>query len=275
MVKGDFMFTKKFSLDVAYSTGVRRVLDYFSFFILAIGLGGLACAAALVILGVVDFYTLGFQMAPLIKMLQHVSTNATGALHYGGTTIQEIMRPYLSAEIAQQSMGRDIISVDVANYDFRNLFIKLIPTMLILKLFVDTISIGWTKIALDLNVNKPVSLRYLFSFYYLTPRVFVVNLIVGIATIIGTALFVIPGIFVYQRLRFSKYFIIDKNLSIIKALQASWALTEQATLQLFGFTVISIVLETIGHILVLTYLFLIPLQNQVEANVYQQMLEAK
>lgn len=269
------MFTKKFSLDVAYSTGARTVLNYFSFFMMAIGVGGLACAAALVILGVVDYYTLGYQMAPLIKMVQHVSTSATGALHYGGTTIQELLRPYLSSEIAQQSMGRDIISVDVASYELRDLLIRLIPTMLILKLFIDTITIGWTKIALDLNVNKPVSLSYLFSFYYLTPRVFIVNFIVGLATILGTALFVIPGIFLYQRLRFSKYFIIDKNLGIVKALQASWALTEQATLQLFGFTMISVVLEAIGHILVMTYLFLVPLQNQVEANVYRQMLDAK
>lgn len=269
------MFTKKFSLETAYGQGVRTVLNYFTFFLAAIFIGALTCAVALMFLGVIDFHALRYHAAPLLKMFHHISTSATGALHYGGTTIQESLRPYLASEIAQQTMGRDMVSIDVNSYDSAYLFSVMAPTMLVLKLVIDMISVGWTKIALDLNANKSVTLRYLFDYYYLVPRVFVVNLIVGVATLLGCMLFVLPGIFVYQRLRFAKFFVIDKNLGIVKALQASWALTQGATLQLFGFTLISVLLETFGNLLVVTYLFLSPLQNQVEANVYRQMLSGK
>lgn len=267
------MFTKKFSLDLAYGQGARMVLNYFTFFLVAMVVGSLTCAAALMFLGVIDFYALRYHIAPLLKMFQHVLNSSTGALHYGGTTIQELLRPYLASDIAQQTMGRDMVSVDINSYDSAYLFSIMAPTMLMLKLVIDMISIGWTKIALELNANKPVTLRYLFDYYYLVPRVFVVNLIVGVLTLAGCMLFIVPGIFVYQRLRFAKFFVIDKNLGIVKALQASWALTQDAVLQLFGFTLISVLLETLGNLLVVTYLFLSPLQNQVEANVYRQMVK--
>jgi hypothetical protein len=267
------MFTKKFSLETAYGQGARMVLNYFTFFLAAMVIGALTCGAALMFLGVFDFYALRYHVAPLLKMFHHVLNSATGALHYGGTTIQESLSPYLSSDIAQQTMGREMSSVDVNSYDSAYLFSVMIPTMLVLKLVVDMISIGWTKIALELNANKPVTVRYLFDYYYLVPRVFVVNLIVGVLTLAGCMLFILPGIFVYQRLRFAKFFVIDKNLGIVKALQASWALTQGAVLQLFGFTLISVLLETLGNLLVVTYLFLSPLQNQVEANVYRQMVK--
>lgn len=269
------MFNPKFSLQLAYANGFRIVLNYFSFFLFSIGVGGIACAISLIVLGVIDFNALRYHMAPLLKMFHHVFDNFSGALHYQGTTIHEIVKPYLSSEIAQQTIGRDIVSIDASAYDFKYLLSIVVPTMLVLKLFVDMIAIGWTKIALDLIDKKSVSVRYLFQYYYLVPRVFLVSLIVGILTTLGTILFIIPGIFVYERLRFSRYFIIDKNLSIIKALQASWSLTEKSVFPLFGFTMVAVVVESISNVLVVAYLFLTPLQNQVEADVYRQLIDAK
>lgn len=269
------MLNPKFSLQLAYANGFRTVLNNFSFFLLSIGVGSFACAVALVVLGVVDFYTLRYHMAPLLKMFHHVFNNFSGALHYPGTTIHEIVKPYLSSEIAQQTIGRDIVSIDVSVYDVKYLLSVIVPTMLALKLVFEMIAVGWTKIALDLADKKEVSVRYLFQYYYLVPRVFVVSLIVGIVTILGALLFIVPGIFVYQRLRFSRYFIIDKNLSIIKALQASWALTEKSVVPLFGFTMVAVIIESIANMLVVAYMFLTPLQNQVEADVYRQLIDAK
>jgi hypothetical protein len=269
------MFSKKFSLDTAYTQGASVVFNHFMFFLVAIIVGGLVAGAALVVLGVLDFYALRHHIAPLLKLFHHVSNSATGAVHYGGATVQEAVRPYLTPEIAAQTLGRDMISVDVKSYDQTYLVSVLLPTMLVLKLVADMISIGWTKIALDFNSKSTASLNYLFKYYYLVPRVFVINLIVGVLTILGCMLFVVPGIFIYQRLRFAKYFVIDKNLSIAKAFNASWALTEGAVVALFGFTIVSVLVEALGQVLVVLYLFTSPLQNQVDANVYRQMLDNK
>lgn len=267
------MFSRKFSLDTAYTAAFRTVLNNFMFFLIAMLVGGFAIAIAFLFLGFIDLVALRHHFGSLIPIFHKIATSATGLLHYGGTTIHESVSTYVSPQVAQQLLGQNVGTVDIKTYDKALLLSALLPAMIALKMVVDMISIGWTKIALDLNVKQAVSLRYLFSYYYLVPRVFVVNLVVGVLTLLGTMLFIIPGIFVYQRLRFAKFFIIDKNLSIVKGLQASWALTEGATLQLFGFTILSVLLESFGAALLILWVFISPLQNQAEANVYRQMLE--
>jgi len=269
------MFTKRFSLESAYATGGRIVMNYFTFFLFATGIGIVACAIHLVVLGVIDFFALRYHMAPLIKMFQHAFNSATGSLHHAGFTVRDAVSSYVPADLMNQTLGRDMISFDISQYDIMYILSWVLPTALALKLFLDMISVGWTKIALDLNAGKKVSARYLYQFYYLVPRVFLVNLIVGLATIVGFLLFLVPGIFIYQRFRFAKYFIIDKNLSMVKALQSSWALTDGAVLQLFGFSVLSLMLDSLGNLIVVVGLFMTPLQNQVEANVYSQLLSAR
>jgi len=265
------MFNQKFSLESAYSTGAKTVFNHFMFFFVSIVAGILAGAIYLAALGIVDIASLHYHVAALTKMFGHAFSMPTGSLHYAGTTVHESLRSYLSADVASQVLGRDVISIDVSGSELAHILSWLVPTALLFKMFLDMMAIGWTKLALDLNSKNTVSLRYLYEFYYLVPRVFVVNLIVGLVTMAGLMVFLVPGLFVYERLRFSKYFIIDKNLSIVKSLQASWALTEGSVLHLVGFTLISVIIGSLGHLLILAILFTAPLQNQTEANVYRQL----
>ena len=267
------MFNQKFSLESAYSTGAKTVLNHIIFFVASMAAGLIGCAAYLVTLGIIDMNvgSMRYHILALVNMFKHVLDSSTGPLHYTGTTVQESVRSYFSADVAGQILGHDVISIDVSGYDIAYIASWLIPTALVLKLLLDVITIGWTKLALDLNSKKDVSFKYMYEFYYLAPRVFVVNLIVGLATMAAALVFLVPGIFVYERLRFSKYFIIDKNLSIVKSLQASWALTEGSVLHLFGFTMISTLIKSLSNVLVLGAVFTVPLANQAEANVYLQM----
>lgn len=271
------MVIKKFSLDTAYTQGARTVVNYFGFFLLALAVGGLAIAAALAILGYIDFYAFRGNFLSLAQMFHQLANSATGAFHYAGTTVYERVSSMVSPQAAQQFVAPNVSSVDIKAQlpDLAKFLSLLAPTLLILKLVIDMISIGWTKIALSLNANQPISIRYLFSYYYLVPRVFVVNLIVGLATLVGFALLIIPGIFIHQRLRFAKYFVIDKNLGIVKALQASWALTEGSVVHLCGYSVIATILESIAVAFGLLWLFVTPLANQVDANVYRQLVDGK
>lgn len=269
------MFTKRFSLESAYATGGRIVINYFTFFFFASTFGIVACAIHLMVLGVVDFFALRYHIAPLIKMFQNAFNSATGPLHHAGFTVRDAVSTYLPSDLMNQTLGRDTISFDISGYDIMYILSWVVPTALVLKFVLDMISVGWTKIALDLNVGKAVSVRYLYQYYYLVPRVFLVNLIVGLATIAGFLLFLLPGIFIYQRFRFAKYFIIDKNLGMFKALQSSWAITDGAVLQLFGFSMISLILESLGNLIVVVSFFITPLQNQVEANVYTQLVSLR
>jgi len=269
------MFDKRFSLDTAYALSARIVLNYFPFFVLAIAVSVFACAVYLAVLSLIDIFALRYHLAPLMKMFYQVFYSATGSLHYTGFYMRDIIGSYFPSEITQQVFGRDVISFDISDYEWFYVFSWIIPTALALKLFLDVIFIGWTKIAIDLNDNKQVSISYLFKYYYLAPRVFVVNFVVGLLTLFGCFLFIIPGVFIYQRLRFSKHFIIDKNLSIIKSLQSSWALTKDSVVSLLGFSMISVVFDSVSITVLLAGLFFIPLHNQAEAHVYVQMMSIK
>ena len=267
------MFNQKFSIETACSNGAKNVFNYYMFFFISILVGILGCALYLVVMGVLDIAIFRYHFVPLTKMFAHSFNSVTGSVHYAGASIQEIVRAYLPIDVANQTIGSDFISVDMSRYDLTYLLSWLLPIALIHKLILEMLSIGWTKVALDVNTSKKISLRYMYEFYYLVPRVFVVTILVGIITLICTALFIIPGVLVFQRLRFARYFIIDKNLSILKSLQASWALTEGSVLHLIGFSLLLLIIGSISYILILGLLFVLPFKNQAEAQVYRQLIK--
>lgn len=265
------MFTKKISLETAYYSGGKTVMNNFLFFVFAIGIGSLAGGFFLMGLGLVDFVVLKQYFTELIRLFEQTLTSATGSIHHETISVHGAMTSFIPQEYLQHIMNMDPASINIAKEDVRHILAWIIPTALVFKMFIDIISTGWIKVALDLNAGKKVSYKYLFEYYYLVPRVFITNLIVGAATIAGSLLFLLPGLFIYQRLRFAKFFIIDKNLSIVKALQASWDATQGSVLHLTGFSLITIMLDKIADVFFVVKLFVIPLQNQTETNVYEQL----
>jgi hypothetical protein len=265
------MFTKKFSLETAYYSGGKIVMNNFVFFLLAIGIGSFAGGLFLMSLGLVDFMILKQHVLELVRLFEQTMTSATGSVHHQAISVYGALRSFVPQDYLIHVMNMDPASIDIAKEDIRHILTWIIPTALVFKLFVDMISTGWVKVALDLNAGKKVSIKYIFEYYYLVPRVFIANLIVGAVTIAGSLLFLLPGLFIYQRLRFARFFIIDKNLSIVKALQASWNATQGSVLHLTGFSLITIMLDKIADVFFVIKLFVIPLQNQTETNVYEQL----
>jgi hypothetical protein len=266
------MLDSKFSLTQAYYKGGKIVVDNFMFFIVATVIGSLAVVFYLTALGIIDFMLLKNHIYSLVKLFQETATSATGSLHHEDFAMHTAIAKHIPQDLLQQFMDMDVVSFNIAKEDISKIITWVIPTALLLKLFVDMMMVGWIKIALDLNANKKVTFKYLFEYYYLTPRVFLANLVIGLATIAGLMLFIVPGIFVYQRLRFAKFFIIDKNLSIVKALQSSWSFTQGSVLELTGFSLISLMLSNIANFVFILKVFVLPVQNQTETNIYQQLL---
>ncbi len=265
------MLNGKFSLTEGYYKGGKIVIDNFMFFMMATAIGVLAVACYLAVLGIIDFMLLKNHIYSLVKLFQQTATSATGSLYHENFAMHTALAKNIPEDLLQQFVDMDIVSFNIAKEDLTKIITWIIPTALLLKLFVDIMMVGWIKIALDINANKKVTFKYLFEYYYLAPRVFLANLVVNLATIIGLLLFIVPGIFVYQRLRFAKFFIIDKNLSIIKALQSSWALTQDSVLELTGFSLISLMLNNIANFVFILKVFVLPLKNQTETNIYQQL----
>lgn len=267
------MLNKRFSLYDAYNFGFKSVLNHFVFFLLTMFVGSIASLVFLSFLGVLDYWMFHEHFQTLIKTFSHAMNEATGAIHQAGTTIHDHMQGIIPASFTKHLSPKDVVSIDIAGQDFTALAKLLLPVALGFKLFLEVIAVGWSKMALDLQENKPVDLEYLYKFYYFVPRVFVVNLVVGLLSMLGFMLLFVPGVFVYQRLRFARYFVIDKDQSIMQALESSWKMTEGSVIHLVGYTVFAGLLAGLSNTLFLTALFLFPLAYLVEASVYRQMVK--
>jgi len=87
------------------------------------------------------------------------------------------------------------------------------------------------------------------------------NFLFSVAVGIGTILLIIPGIYLFVRLQFFGYYIVDKNASgtdaIIESLQKSWELTRGIAgkvflldLALFGLTILGAIPLGLGLFIV-------------------------
>ena len=268
------MVNKRFSLHDAYSFGVKTVTNHFGFFTVSMLLGAVAAAAVLSFLGLIDYMAFKDHFESLINLSSEAMRDPMGVVNYAGQTVHEHARINLPVSVAKYITPSDMIfSLDISRQDLMEAFKMLLPVVILFKLFLEVISIGWTKIALDLQVNKTVEYSYLYKFYAFAPRVIVVELISGVVMLVGLALFVFPGIFIFQRLRFAKYFVIDKDQSVMQALESSWRLTEGSVVHLVGYSMFAMLLMALSRLFFPAMFFLVPLSFQVDANVYRQMVK--
>jgi hypothetical protein len=179
------------------------------------------------------------------------------------------------------------VHIHVDRQEIINFWQKMIPAAIVFKFVLDLLAVGYIKVALDAKANKPVEFSNLYANYWLVPSYFIVNIITHLVTVLGffivgkftggfsfvSILFLIPGLFIYQRLRLAKFFVIDKNYRIDQALQASWCATADCWANLTAFSVIEMMVNAIGHVLILSSFVIFPLGFQVETDVYRQLVK--
>ena len=84
-------------------------------------------------------------------------------------------------------------------------------------------------------------------------------------------LFVLPGVYVYQRLRFAKLYVIDKHMGVLQALEASWKATDGQILELVAFSLIAAVVRSLTSVVFVLSFVVNPLHHEAEVAVYRQL----
>ena len=136
------------------------------------------------------------------------------------------------------------------------------------------LSLGFIKIMLLLVQDEYVTAADLFNNFKLFLSYFVASFLYGIAVTIGLFLLIVPGIFIAIRFQFYPYFIIEENISSFEALQKSYYLSENLTLELFLLGVVVIALNIMGILLFgVGILFTYPLTTMATAVVYKSLVE--
>ncbi len=135
------------------------------------------------------------------------------------------------------------------------------------------IQIGIIKIVLDLYDGKPLNLVNLYSMFYLAPRFLGASILYGLVILVGFVLLIIPGIYLAIRLQFYSFLIVDKNAGVVDSLKKSWALTQGTALNLFLFTLLIVILNIVGAIVLFVGLIVtIPTTTMAAVYVYRKLL---
>lgn len=282
------MLKRKFNTSDAYSFGMRNVLDYFLYFFVASVVGILVTGCFLKLTGFINNWEdITQHFGELSRFFHESMKDAGGALGHSKHSHDTYMQQWVPAQMSQFFSKLKIFQFHIDVTTLQDSLKKLVPMALVFKFVIDLLGVGYVKMALDLQDKKKVGFAHFYSYYRLVPKYFVTNLIVQLATVgcfavvsmvlgdvsIFSALLLVPGVFVYQRLRLAKFFVVDKNQSIDKALKSSWKATADCWAQLAGLSVIEMIFNALGHLLLLTSFLLFPLCYQVESHVYRQMVK--
>lgn len=225
-------------------------------------------------------------------------------------SFSQILRQIMQADYSIPKNSLMKKEIKAVLFEQRYLIGMVVPVIVFL---FTCMTIGFVKIAFALHDKKNCSWRFLYQFYALVPRVFATwmimlgllclltclgivgcvliwnsnvpidqvqrNLILGSYAILLCLLVLFMLIFIYQRLRFATYFIIDKNLSVRNAFKSSWKLTAGSVLHLFCFSVVSMMLSILDVLIPIqlikhffSFLYFMFLE-QANVSVFRQMLK--
>lgn len=114
----------------------------------------------------------------------------------------------------------------------------------IISLIINTIFfIGFTRIALSFLDGKTPHYSYLWdNLNSKIWKVIISSLLFLLIIAGGLVLLIVPGIIFLLRLNFYMYFIVDRDMGPIEALKASWRVTQNNVIKLFGVNIILMLL---------------------------------
>lgn len=136
------------------------------------------------------------------------------------------------------------------------------------------LSLGFIKIMLFLVQDKYVTVADMFNNFRPFLSYFVASFLYGIAVSIGLLLLIAPGIWVAIRFQFYPYFILEDGDSSFIALQKSYNLSQNLTMELLWFGVAVVILNIIGALLMgIGIIFTYPLTTMATAVIYRSLIE--
>jgi len=136
------------------------------------------------------------------------------------------------------------------------------------------LTLGFTKVMLLLVQDAYVEVVDMFNNFRTFLSFFVASLLYNIAVLLGLFLLIAPGIFIAIRFQFFPYFIIEQGDSSFTALQKSYYLSQNLTLELFLFGITVVALNAFGVLLMgIGIIFTYPLTTMATAVIYKSLTE--
>ncbi len=119
--------------------------------------------------------------------------------------------------------------------------VNLLSTVLSIFFFI-----GVTQVTLKIYDKEKTGYDDLFTHIPTFFNYLAVSLFVGIATLVGFILLIIPGIIWATRFQLAPYLVIDKGMGPFEAMRESWRITKGQTLNLIGYGFVLGVIGILG-----------------------------
>jgi hypothetical protein len=108
------------------------------------------------------------------------------------------------------------------------------------------VAVGVTRIYLSAARGRTANFADIFSGWDRFGHMLATQFLVGLIVIAGFICFIVPGIIAMLGLSFAQYFVVDRRMSPVEAIAASWEVTKGHKLSLFGFGFLAIGVIFIG-----------------------------
>lgn len=139
------------------------------------------------------------------------------------------------------------------------------------------INLGAIRIFMNIAFGRETELMMLFSGGRHFLPALLASILIGLGTVLGFILLIIPGVIFALMMYFSLYLIVDRNLGPIEAMTESMALTDGNKITIFvvslviGLLVVGLSCVTLG----LGALVLVPMVSLAQAVMYHSLVKQK
>lgn len=231
------------------------------------------------------------------------------SMKFTGFNFYDLLKLFISEDILNHSL-QTMSFKEYFNVVLLPKKIVLVPFLMLYLSFVMTVSIGYIKTALNFQSDKKATLHDMYQYMYLLPQYLfgkiimflvcfvplMVMFFIGFLVLafymsmlkqntpptthaelifIGIAFIVMFAFvfYLYQRLRFIKYFIIDKEISAFKATKLSWDVTRGNVISLSLFSLVAVLVGAVHPMSGLFIMVSLWLNQQAEVSLYHQMTQ--
>lgn len=237
------MNQKKFSIVASLRFGFYTVVDNIVFFLSLQSIIALILIAAFFIIGGMLYLCFPTEVIALFKSI--TENNA----EIGKKIIRALMeKSYFMAPV-------------------------IIFCILSMNILYRYLMLGLVRISFDFYDHHTSQLNRLFGSLTIALKAFVASLLYNLMIVLGTLLFVIPGIIAAIRFSLYQQVLLDQNVSIIDSLKISARLTKGSTLRIFGLNLIFGLINISAYFTFgITYIITIPALCLAQTYIYRKLL---
>jgi uncharacterized membrane protein len=210
------------------------------------------------------------------QKFSHKNFSKTEAIRFGWQMAIKHFRFFVVALLIVHGISWGLSFIYQPFIGNSDILIKLLGIILFLVGWYINLEIGFAMLTIYFKIaeKKKTTVKELFAYFDwdIISRYFLVFLLYGLLILVGTLLFIIPGIYFATKYWFAGYIYVDKRTGVLEAFKESAKLTQGIKWQLFLLGLLQILIQIAGLLALVVGLFVaIPINYLSDIYVYRKL----